>query len=50
MDILGFFYRPVIPATVKELSADGAASAVRESAGDRIVAIDNVVMKDWFEG
>ena len=47
LDILGFLpYRPVIPATVKELSADGAASRQGMKVGDRIVAIDNVVMKD----
>ena len=50
LDVLGFLpYRPVIPATVKELSADGAASRQGMKVGDRIVAIDNVVMKDWFD-
>ena len=47
---MGFLpYRSVIPATVKELSADGAASRQGMKVGDRIVAIDNVVMKDWFD-
>lgn len=50
LDVLGFLpYRPVIPAKVKELSADGAAVRQGMKVGDQIVAIDNVAMKDWFD-
>lgn len=35
---------------MKELSADGAYTSRREWKWiDRIVAIDNVAMKDWFD-
>ncbi|MEB3791055.1 RIP metalloprotease RseP [Acinetobacter sp. IK40] len=50
LDVLGLLpYRPVIPAKVKELSADGAAVRQGMKVGDQIVAIDNVAMKDWFD-
>ena len=50
LDVLGFLpYRPVIPAKVKELSANGAAVRQGMKVGDQIVAIDNVAMKDWFD-
>lgn len=50
LDVLGFLpYRPFISATVKELSPDGAAIRQGMKVGDRIVAIDNVAMKDWFD-
>ena len=50
LDILGFLpYRPMIPATVNELSADGAAIRQGMKVGDRIVAINQVAMKDWFD-
>ena len=50
LDELGFLpYRPVIPAIVKELSTDGAAIRQGMKVGDKIVAINNVAMKDWFD-
>jgi len=50
LDVLGFLpYRPVVPAVVKELSAEGAAIRQGMKAGDRIVAIDKTAMKDWFD-
>ena len=50
LDVLGFLpYRPVIPATVKELSEDGAAIRQGMKVGDRIVSINGVAMKDWFD-
>nr|WP_279053024.1 RIP metalloprotease RseP [Acinetobacter tandoii] len=50
LDSLGFIpYRPYIPATVKKLSEDGAAIRQGMKAGDQIVAIDGVKMKDWFD-
>ncbi|KXZ69558.1 RIP metalloprotease RseP [Acinetobacter venetianus] len=50
LDALGFLpYRPVIPAVVKELSADGAAIRQGMKEGDKIVAINGVTMKDWFD-
>jgi regulator of sigma E protease len=39
----------VIPAIVKELSTDGAAIRQGMKVGDKIVAINNVAMKDWFD-
>ena len=42
-------YRPVIPAIIKELSADGAAIRQGMKVSDRIVAINNIPMKDWFD-
>jgi regulator of sigma E protease len=39
----------VIPATVKELSEDGAAIRQGMKVGDRIVSINGVAMKDWFD-
>jgi len=50
LDVLGFLpYRPVIPATVKALSEDGAAIRQGMKVGDRIVSINGVAMKDWFD-
>ena len=50
LDTLGFVpYRPVIPAVVYKLSEDGAAIRQGMKEGDRIVTIDGVVMKDWFD-
>ena len=50
LEVLGFLpYRPVVPAVVKELSAEGAAIRQGMKAGDRIVAIDKMAMKDWFD-
>ncbi|WP_109441126.1 RIP metalloprotease RseP [Acinetobacter haemolyticus] len=50
LDALGFLpYRPMIPAVVKELTADGAAIRQGMKEGDRIVAINNVAMNDWFD-
>jgi regulator of sigma E protease len=50
LDSLGFIpYRPYIPATVMKLSEDGAAIRQGMKEGDRIVAIDGVKMKDWFD-
>ncbi|TCB77478.1 RIP metalloprotease RseP [Acinetobacter sp. ANC 4173] len=50
LDSLGFIpYRPHIPATVMKLNEDGAAIRQGMKAGDRIVAIDGVKMKDWFD-
>ncbi|MCU4378014.1 RIP metalloprotease RseP [Acinetobacter haemolyticus] len=50
LDALGFLpYRPMIPAVVKELTTDGAAIRQGMKEGDRIVAINNVAMNDWFD-
>ncbi len=50
LDVLGFLpYRPVIPAVVTDLTADGAAIRQGMKVGDRIVAIDGQPMKDWFD-
>ena len=50
LDSLGFIpFRPHIPATVMKLSDDGAAIRQGMKEGDRIVAIDGVKMKDWFD-
>ncbi|APR70226.1 MULTISPECIES: RIP metalloprotease RseP [Acinetobacter] len=50
LDALGFLpYRPMIPAIVKELTTDGAAIRQGMKEGDRIVAINNVAMNDWFD-
>ncbi|MGY5393785.1 RIP metalloprotease RseP [Acinetobacter sp. NigerLNRRAM0016] len=50
LDSLGFIpFRPYIPATVMKLSDDGAAIRQGMKEGDRIVAIDGVKMKDWFD-
>ena len=49
-DVLGFTpYRPEIPAVVSKLSEDGAAIRQGMKVGDRIVSIDGVKMKDWFD-
>ena len=50
LDALGFVpYRPVIPAVVYKLSEDGAAIRQGMKEGDRIVTIEGVAMKDWFD-
>ncbi|MCL6234074.1 RIP metalloprotease RseP [Acinetobacter sp. ANC 5579] len=50
LDVLGFTpYRPKIPAVVSKLSEDGAAIRQGMQVGDRIVSIDGVKMKDWFD-
>ncbi|MGE8683028.1 MAG: RIP metalloprotease RseP [Acinetobacter sp.] len=50
LDVLGFTpYRPEIPAVVSKLSEDGAAIRQGMKQGDRIVSIDGVKMKDWFD-
>lgn len=50
LDVLGFVpYRPEIPAIAYKLSADGAAIRQGMKAGDKIVAINDVKMKDWFD-
>ena len=50
LDVLGFSpYRPVIPAVVSALSEDGAAIRQGMKVGDKIVAINDVAMKDWFD-
>lgn len=50
LEVLGFLpYRPQIPAVVSKLSEDGAAIRQGMKVGDRIVAIDGVAMKDWFD-
>ncbi|NCI79480.1 RIP metalloprotease RseP [Acinetobacter kanungonis] len=50
LDSLGFIpFRPHIPAAVMKLSEDGAAIRQGMKEGDRIVAIDGVKMKDWFD-
>ncbi len=50
LETLGFVpYRPVIPAVVDKLSADGAAIRQGMREGDRIVAIDGIKMNDWFD-
>ena len=49
-DVLGFVpYRPEIPAVVFKLSEDGAAIRQGMKEGDKIVAINQVPMKDWFD-
>ena len=50
LDVLGFLpYRPHMEAVVYKLSADGAAIHQGVKEGDKIIAIDGVVMKDWFD-
>jgi len=50
LDTLGFLpYRPEIPAVVSKLSEDGAAIRQGLKEGDKILAIDGVQMKDWFD-
>lgn len=50
LDILGFTpYLPQIPATITKLSEDGAAIRQGMKEGDKIIAIDQVPMKDWFD-
>ncbi len=50
LETLGFIpYRPQIPAVVTKLSEDGAAIRQGIKEGDKIVAIDGVKMKDWFD-
>ena len=50
LDTLGFLpYRPEIPTVVSKLSEDGAAIRQGLKEGDKILAIDGVQMKDWFD-
>lgn len=50
LETLGFIpYRPQIPAVVTKLSEDGAAIRQGIKEGDKIVSIDGVKMKDWFD-
>jgi len=50
LETLGFIpYRPQIPAVVTKLNEDGAAIRQGIKEGDKIVAIDGVKMKDWFD-
>ncbi|MDM1304140.1 RIP metalloprotease RseP [Acinetobacter indicus] len=50
LEVLGFTpYRPNIPAVVSKLSEDGAAIRQGMKEGDQILAIDGVVMKDWYD-
>ena len=50
LDTLGFLpYRPEIPAIANRLTDDGAAIRQGMQAGDKIVAIDGIPMKDWFD-
>ena len=50
LEVLGFIpYRPEIPAIVSKLSEDGAAIRQGMQAGDEIVAINSVPMKNWFD-
>ena len=50
LDTLGFIpYRPEIPAVVSKLSDDGAAIRQGMKEGDKIIAIDGVAMKNWFD-
>ena len=50
LEVLGFVpYRPHIPALVYKMSEDGAAIRQGMKEGDKIVAINQVAMKDWFD-
>ncbi|MDO4578696.1 MAG: RIP metalloprotease RseP [Acinetobacter sp.] len=50
LEVLGFTpYRPNISAVVSKLSEDGAAIRQGMKEGDQILAIDGVVMKDWYD-
>ncbi len=50
LEVLGFLpYRPDIPPVVSKLSEDGAAIRQGMKEGDKIIAIDGVAMKDWFD-
>ncbi|WP_443612400.1 RIP metalloprotease RseP [Acinetobacter pseudolwoffii] len=50
LDSLGFLsYRPEIPAVISKLTEDGAAIRQGLKQGDKILAIDGVQMKDWFD-
>ncbi|WOE40178.1 RIP metalloprotease RseP [Acinetobacter chinensis] len=50
LDVLGFTpYRPHIPAVISKLSEDGAAIRQGMKNGDKIIAINGVKMKDWFD-
>ncbi len=50
LDVLGFMpYRPEIPAVVSKLSEGGAAIRQGMQEGDKIIAIDGVAMKNWFD-
>lgn len=50
LEALGFTpYRPQIPAVITKLSEGGAAVLQGMKEGDRIVSINGVSMKDWFD-
>ena len=50
LEALGFLpYRPHIDAVVSSLAEDGAAIRQGMQVGDKIIAIDGVTMKDWFD-
>ena len=49
-DALGFKpYQPQIPAVVHQLSEDGAAIRQGLQVNDRILEIDGVAIKDWYD-
>jgi len=50
LEVLGFTpYRPQIPAVITKLGEGGAAVLQGMKEGDRIVSINGVSMKDWFD-
>jgi len=50
LESLGFLpYRPEIPAVISKLSEDGAAIRQGLKEGDKILAINGVQLKDWFD-
>lgn len=50
LDALGFIpYRPVIPAVVEKMSPDGAAIRQGMKEGDKIISVNGIAMKDWFD-
>lgn len=50
LDVLGFTpYRPPVAAVIDKLTPNGAAIRQGMKEGDKIVAIDGVAMKDWFD-
>jgi regulator of sigma E protease len=50
LEALGFLpYRPQIDAVVSSLAEDGAAVRQGMQVGDKIMAIDGIAMKDWFD-
>ena len=50
LEALGFLpYRPHIDAVVSSMAEDGAAIRQGMQVGDKIIAINGVNMKDWFD-